>query len=116
MGKHYENDFDNAGLKDILMSIINVQNFQVHQFRNYLGGKNSTDILPEWEGEQCNSDINSHYWEIRRETERPPFIRAKGCKSSEFNLCMKIDQSDPSNLYHPVGFAYVPDGAHGTTW
>jgi len=147
--KHHEDDFDSAGLKDILMSIINVQNFQVHQFRNYLGGKNSTDILPEWEGEQCNSDINSHYWEIRRETERPPFIRAKGCKSSEFNLCMKIDmyasetghytidklgrkpspdvdvklggsytfdQSDPSNWYHPVGFAYVPDGAHGTTW
>ena len=27
-----------------------------------------------------------------------------------------FDQSDASNWYHPVGFAYEPDGAHGATW
>ena len=27
-----------------------------------------------------------------------------------------FDQSDPTNWYHPVGFAYEPDGAHGSTW
>jgi len=27
-----------------------------------------------------------------------------------------FDQSDSSNWYHPVGFAYEPDGAHGSTW
>jgi len=27
-----------------------------------------------------------------------------------------FDQSDASNWYHPVGFAYRPDGAHGDTW
>ena len=27
-----------------------------------------------------------------------------------------FDQSHPSNWYHPVGFAYEPDGAHGSTW
>ena len=27
-----------------------------------------------------------------------------------------FDQSDPSNWYHPVGFAYYPDGAHGADW
>jgi hypothetical protein len=26
------------------------------------------------------------------------------------------DQSDPSNWYHAVGFAYAPDGAHGDDW
>jgi len=146
--KHYENDFDTAGLKDILMSIINAQNFQVHQFRNYLGGKLSDDILAEWEGEQCDSKIDLR-WVVSRDTSGPPFKFAKGCTTSEFNLCMQInmeasetgyytidtytskpspdvyvnegdsytfDQSDPSNWYHPVGFAYVPDGAHGTTW
>jgi len=27
-----------------------------------------------------------------------------------------FDQSDHTNWYHPVGFAYQPDGAHGSTW
>ena len=27
-----------------------------------------------------------------------------------------FDQGDPTNWYHPVGFAYYPDGAHGETW
>jgi len=27
-----------------------------------------------------------------------------------------FDQSDASNWYHAVGFAYYPDGAHGATW
>jgi len=27
-----------------------------------------------------------------------------------------FDQTDASNWYHPVGFAYAPDGAHGDTW
>ena len=27
-----------------------------------------------------------------------------------------FDQRDASNWYHPVGFAYYPDGAHGATW
>eukprot|EP00435_Cladocopium_sp_Y103_P020821 s4283_g5.t1 len=27
-----------------------------------------------------------------------------------------FDQTDPSNWYHAIGFAYFPDGAHGATW
>ena len=27
-----------------------------------------------------------------------------------------FDQSHDSNWYHPIGFAYEPDGAHGKTW
>merc|ERR1712032_154984 len=32
---------EDAGLMHILYSIINVQSYQIHQFRNYLGGKGS---------------------------------------------------------------------------
>ena len=27
-----------------------------------------------------------------------------------------FDQRHPSNWFHPLGFAYEPDGAHGSTW
>ena len=27
-----------------------------------------------------------------------------------------FDQTDATNWYHPFGFAYFPDGAHGATW
>ena len=27
-----------------------------------------------------------------------------------------FDQTHPTNWYHPVGFAYEPDGAHGDDW
>ena len=27
-----------------------------------------------------------------------------------------FDQTDATNWYHPIGFAYFPDGAHGATW
>ena len=27
-----------------------------------------------------------------------------------------FDQGDASNWYHPIGIAYEPDGAHGSTW
>ena len=27
-----------------------------------------------------------------------------------------FDQTDESNWYHPIGFAYEPDGAHGSDW
>jgi len=145
--KHYEDTFDQAGLKTILMSIINVQNFQIHQFRNYLGNKT---LEPEWEDEQCDNTIDET-WNPSRDNTAGTFA-VEDCTPSEFNLCMGIymfasetgyytidgpqgargklspdvnvkvgsrytfDQSDPSNWYHPVGFAYVPDGAHGTTW
>jgi len=145
--KHYEDTFDQAGLKTILMSIINVQNFQIHQFRNYLGNKT---LEPEWEDEQCDNTIDET-WNPSRDNTAGRFA-VEDCTPSEFNLCMGIymfasetgyytidgpqgargklspdvnvkvgsrytfDQADPSNWYHPVGFAYVPDGAHGTTW
>jgi hypothetical protein len=34
----------------------------------------------------------------------------------EIDTTYTFDQSDASNWYHPVGFAYEPDGAHGATW
>jgi len=143
--KQFENDFDAADMKGILMGIINVQNYQIHQFRNYLGGEMHET---EWDGQQCkhSEKIQEKFKPMREEISAAP--AAEGCVSSEFNLCMKnniyhsesglyeidgfegpspdihvkvgetytFDQSDPSNWYHPVGFAYYPDGAHGETW
>jgi len=146
--KNHEDAFDDAELKTILMEIINVQNYQVHEFRNYLGTKS---LNPEWVGEQCSSSDeikNKFFYNKDEDYEIPEAPTAEGCIPSELNLCMKLNyyasetgyyefenyvgpspdivveegktyvfhQVDKSNWYHPVGFAYLPDGAHGATW
>merc|ERR1719316_2235743 len=50
------------------------------------------------------------YYEIAGKTGPSPDITVQIGKTYVF------DQQDPSNWYHPVGFAYYPDGAHGETW
>jgi len=126
-------------LEGILYDIINVQNFQVHSFRNYLNPEGKL---------------------LEGSTSVPPPTRLRGrrmdsgaCTPSETNICMSLDffasetgyynldrgdfevtsgsspditvkigqtitfdQSDHTNWYHPVGFAYRPDGAHGDDW
>ena len=36
--------------------------------------------------------------------------------TAKIGQTLTFDQSDPSNWYHAVGFAYAPDGAHGDDW
>ena len=50
------------------------------------------------------------YYEFEGHTGPSPEITVKIGETVTF------DQTDPSNWYHPVGFAYEPDGAHGSTW
>merc|ERR1719375_53690 len=50
------------------------------------------------------------YYEFEGHTGPSPEITVKIGETITF------DQTDPSNWYHPVGFAYKPDGAHGATW
>ena len=50
------------------------------------------------------------YYNFANYTGSSPTIRATIGQTYTF------DQSDASNWYHPVGFAYEPDGAHGSTW
>jgi len=50
------------------------------------------------------------YYELAGYTGSSPDITVQIGKTYVFN------QNDASNWYHPVGFAYVPDGAHGLTW
>jgi hypothetical protein len=137
--------------------IINVQNFEIHQFRNYLAGHVGYTAIddPAAPDNKLNAEsLGTHC------TQDKPVIAAlaaqaagtsgtvAGCVPSATNLCMKLnvfasetgyyefegksgsspdltveigttytfDQSDASNWYHPVGFAYEPDGAHGATW
>ena len=50
------------------------------------------------------------YYNVANHTGSSPTITATIGQTYTF------DQSHPSNWYHPVGFAYEPDGAHGSTW
>jgi len=36
--------------------------------------------------------------------------------TAKIGQTLTFDQSDPTNWYHAVGFAYAPDGAHGDDW
>ena len=50
------------------------------------------------------------------------YYNFKGYTGSSPEITAKIgdtvtfDQTDVSNWYHPLGFAYEPDGAHGSDW
>merc|ERR1719375_3004609 len=50
------------------------------------------------------------YYELEGHTGPSPTITVK------IDDTITFDQTDPSNWYHPIGFAYKPDGAHGSTW
>jgi plastocyanin len=50
------------------------------------------------------------YYEFKGHTGPSPEIEVK------IGQTIVFDQTDPTNWYHPVGFAYEPDGAHGSTW
>jgi uncharacterized protein (DUF305 family)/plastocyanin len=50
------------------------------------------------------------YYEFAGETGPSPEITAR------IGDTLVFDQTDQSNWYHPIGFAYYPDGAHGDEW
>jgi uncharacterized protein (DUF305 family) len=145
-------------LTDILWSIVNVQMYQVHQFRNYLGGHTgysnvrtngvNSNLTAESVGEHCSSSNVGAYVLSSSSAPTGSTSAVAGCTASNTNLCVKVnlllgesgyyefagytgpspditvqigktyvfDQRDSSNWYHPLGFAYYPDGAHGATW
>merc|ERR1719321_441108 len=145
-------------LEDILWGIINVQNYQTHQFRAYLGGHATFPTLTH-DGTTFDKTLESllgHHCDEKLDTLTPiavtdapsPPTPVAGCTPSDTNLCVRInshagesgyyefdgksgpspditvqigktyvfDQRDPSNWFHPLGFAYFPDGAHGADW
>jgi uncharacterized protein (DUF305 family)/plastocyanin len=143
-------------LTGILWSIINVQNFQVHQFRNYLAAHtgytaiavDGSNLNAESVGTHCDATLGVDVTIASTSSTETATGNVAGCTSSDTNFCMKVnvhagesgyyefagltgpspeitvkigqtytfDQRDPSNWYHPVGFAYYPDGAHGASW
>merc|ERR1719161_1936042 len=151
-------------LEDILWGIINVQNYQTHQFNAYLGshtapagGTNFAAITHDGTsldkgldaplGHHCDDTLGS-MTPIEVTDSAPPAATVAGCTPSATNLCVRVnshagesgyyefdglsgpspditvqigktyvfDQRDASNWFHPLGFAYYPDGAHGFTW
>ena len=134
-----------ARVIDRIRNLVNVQTFQVHQFRNILEAVGDTH-------NQCM--VNASYLpltgnqQIATTAVIPAAPVFATCVPSTTHLCMSIDvfasetgyynfanhtgsspdihvtigqtytfdQSHPSNRYHPVGFAYEPDGNHGSTW
>merc|ERR1719161_886387 len=129
-------------LEDILWDIINVQNYQVHQFRAYLADDHGTAV-----GHHCDEKLGDMKPIAVTDAEDSPTAVA-GCTPSDTNICVRIsthkgesgyyefdgytgpspdiivqigktyvfDQRDSSDWFHPLGFAYYPDGAHGETW
>merc|ERR1719428_2056655 len=145
-------------LEDILWGIINVQNYQTHQFRAYLGahagfaavahdGTTLDKTLDTPLGHHCDDKLGSITPIQVTDSPSPP-ATVSGCTASDTNICVRVnshagesgyyefdgksgsspditvqigktyvfDQRDPSNWFHPLGFAYYPDGAHGFTW
>ena len=138
-------DAATARVIDRIRNLVNVQTFQVHQFRNILEAVGDTHS-------QCM--VNAAYvpltgnQQIATTAVTPAAPVFATCVPSATRLCMSLDmfasetgyynianhtgsspdihvtigqtytfdQSHPSNWYHPVGFAYEPDGAHGSTW
>jgi len=139
-----------------LWDIINVQNYQVHQFRNYLSshlgygavtheGENLTATSL---GHHCNSTLDTDVTISAASTVASVTGAVADCATSDTHLCVKVnllvgetgyfefsgltgpspditvqigktytfDQRDSSNWYHPLGFAFYPDGAHGDDW
>jgi len=120
-------------LEDILYSIINEQNFQVHYFRNYLNDGNLLDgdgitppafqrRLATCEGSETNVCMTVNvfssetgYYELDR-GDFEPLVGSSPDISVKIGDVITFDQSDITNWYHPVGFAYRADGAHGDDW
>jgi len=144
-------------LEGILWDIVNQQNYQIHQFRNYLGthaaykkvSHQGVALGATSVGRHCAENQSANVSILAAaSTSGSAATAVTKCVSSATNLCMKIntyagesgyyefagqvgpspditvqigktyvfDQRDPTNWYHPVGFAYYPDGAHGHTW
>jgi len=124
-------------LDGILLDIINVQNFQIHQFRNYLNPEGnllegSTSVpgarmVRELDETTCTgSELNicmsldyfaseTGYYNL----DRGDFEDTSGSSPDitvKIGQTITFDQTDSTNWYHPVGFAYRPDGAHGDDW
>jgi len=141
---------------DILWDVINVQGYQVHQFRNYLAqhtqyssiSHDGQSLGATSVGEHCTEELSGSVTITGTRPSTSVSSNVAGCASSDTRFCMKVnvhagetgyyeiagksgvspdltvqigktyvfDQKDASNWYHPVGFAYYPDGAHGENW
>ena len=70
----------------------------------------------------CLSSANNFCMSIDVFASETGYYRITGYDGSSPELTVRIgqtytfDQTHVTNWYHPVGFAYQPDGAHGSSW
>jgi hypothetical protein len=96
---------DEDGLTDILWAIINEQNFQVHQFRNYLGGsaeKTVSDTLSK--GLACDTTLADTPTIPGTGYSNAAGRAVTGCTPSATNICMTLDPfAGESGYYYFAG-------------
>jgi len=86
-------------LEDILWDIINVQNYQIHQFRNYLGGDavyqavlhNGSALTAISVGEHCSSALDVDVYITASTDSSVATEGVSGCVASDTNFCMKVN-------------------------
>ena len=86
-------------LEDILWSMVNVQNYQIHQMRNYLAGHagygatvhDGIPLLATSVGEHCDSALDVAVDIAGSSPSTSPTASVPGCTPSATTLCMKVN-------------------------
>merc|ERR1719265_1851836 len=86
-------------LEDILWGIINVQNNQVHEFRNYLGG-HAANITVEWNDQDCAPSDGGDVSVPSTSATSGATGSVAGCVANDTNICVKVNPFTSETGYY----------------